>query len=205
MSISFEELSQIARDHSQMWPSDLVEGLEENDPHVCFQSQMYANLIAQKKREYKMADSPLSSLVVPGWNDTRNRGKINWADFENLLFFYALGKIQLDPSYQTEWQKENDLNELRQAIEKFPILKGQRPESAEERVNKGTTYLTFAKRVIDSLINDDQNAQHDLYREIQEAAETNSFNASKLGTSRVIANRVFRVLQNRYKRNTRLQ
>ena len=203
MNLSFKELTQLAQNHNSVWPADLVEGLEEDEPHVCLQSRIYANLICREKEKESMPVLP--TLVVPGWNNVTSKGKINWADFENLLFFYALGKIHLDPSYKTSIQKENDLNELRQAIEKLPILKGQRPESAEARVNKGTTYLTFAKSVIDSLINNDQNAQHDLYREIQEAAETNSFNAAKLRTSQVIANRVFRVLQNRYKRNTRLQ
>lgn len=199
MSISFEELSQIARDHSQMWPSDLVEGLEENDPHVCFQSQMYANLIAQKKREQQKELLPLlPSLVVPGWNNVKNKGQKNWADFENLLFFYALGKLQLDSSYQTVWQKENDLNALRYVIEKFPTLKGKKTESAEKRILKNTTYLKFGRRVIDSLISDDVSAQYDLNREIQDAEETNYFNASKLRKSQTIANRVFRTLRDRY-------
>ena len=199
MGIPFEELVRLAQDHSQVWPSDLVEDLKEDDPHVCLQSQMYADLISQKKREYKESNFSLPTLVVPGWDKIEKKGQKNWADFENLLLFYALGKIQFSPSYETTFQRKKDTEDLRQVIEKFPILKGKKPESAEERIGKNTTYLAFGKSVLDSLIRDDQGAQHDLYREIQDAEETNSFNASKLKRSQTIARRVFSTLKKRYK------
>ena len=197
MKIPFKDLVQIFRDHNQIWPADLVEDLQDDDPHVYLQSQIYTDLILHKN------EMPifLPTLVVPGWNNMEKKRQKNWADFENLLLFYAIGKIQLDSFSDMAVQKEKDLKDLRSAIEKFPILKGKRPETAEDRVSKNTTYLAFGKNMLDSLITNNQGAQHDLYREIQDAEETNVFNASKLRRSQVIAYRVFDTLQKRYKRN----
>ena len=198
MKIPFRDLIQIFRDHSQIWPADLVEDLREDDPHVYQQSQTYTNLLLQKNNPPPVF---LPTLVVPGWNNMAIKGQKNWADFENLLFFYTLGKIQLDPLSGMASQKEKDFNDLRCAIEKFPILKGQKAETAEERVSKNTTYLAFGKNVIDSLLANNLGAQYDLYREIQDAEETNAFNGAKLRRSQTIANRVFNTLQARYSKN----
>ena len=203
MNIPFGELVQLASNHNQVWPNDLVEGLEEDDPHIFLQSKVYADLISSRKREleYSTSISSLPSLIVPGWDNVQNKGQKNWADFENLLFFYALGKIQT-ASYKAKLQKEDDLKKLREVIEKFPLLKGKKAESAEQRASKDTTYLAFGRKVIDSLINNDLGTQHDLNREILDAEETNGFNAGKLKRSRAIAQRVFHTLKNRYNENS---
>ena len=112
-----------------------------------------------------------------------------------------MGKIQT-ASYKAKLQKEDDLKKLREVIEKFPLLKGKKAESAEQRASKDTTYLAFGRKVIDSLINNDLGTQHDLNREILDAEETNGFNAGKLKRSRAIAQRVFHTLKNRYNENS---
>ena len=132
----------------------------------------------------------------------KHSGKINWADFQNLLFFYALGKLHPADSDEIIAQKQIDLEDLRSAIEKVPELKNQKSQTAEQRINrkKANTYLLFAMNVIDSIFNNNSAQKYDLEREIQDAEETNSFNAAKLKRSKSTATLVCDVLKNRYKK-----
>lgn len=214
MEIPFKELLQLSNNHNKIWPEDLVEDLEEEDPIIAQQSQLYKRLILerlhreeennetfledQKEAKIQAAKPQLPSLVVSGWNNPNIKGKKNWADFENLLLFYTIGKLAKANTPENRPQKERDLSELRTVIEAFLPLKGQKSQTAEKRVEVETTYLAFGKKVIDSLVKNDCCSQYELQREIQDAEETNSFNASKLHKSYTIACRIFKNLQRRY-------
>ena len=201
MKIPFRDLLQLSRDHSQIWPSDLIEDLEEEEPQISQQSQMYQALILEQlhANETEEATTPaLPTLVVKGWDKPQIKGTKNWADFENLLLFYTIGQLAAADIPENQAQKEKDQAELREAIEGFLPLKGQRKKSAEERVAVNTTYLSFGKKVIDGLVKNDPCSAYETQREIQDAWETNSYNASKLERSRNIASRVLNTLQNRY-------
>ena len=93
---------------------------------------------------------------------------------------------------------ERDSEELRSAIEEFPVLKKEKPQTAEERLQKGGTYLRFGKSFLDALFNGQTHRQYDLDREIEDAEESNPFNARKLKKSKGIAWKVFRTLKSRY-------
>ena len=208
MKIPFKDAVQLSQDHSQIWPKDLIEDLEEEDPNVSLDSQALHKLISEhlKKTENSSFENELSysnlpTLVVQGWDNQYIKGTKNWADFENLLLFYTIGELDVVNTPENQEQKKRDLTELREAIEAFLPLKGQKKKSAEARVDVNTTYLAFGKRVIDSLVNNDYSSQYELQREIQDAQETNYFNAIKLEKSYNIASRVFNRLKQRYQRN----
>jgi len=207
MKIPFKDLLQLSKDHAQVWPADLADDLEEEEPQISQQAQMYNELILQhiRKREEEAvpseAENPrptLPTLVVPGWNCPSTKGTKNWSDFENLLLFYTIGKLASANTPENYAQKEKDLNELRKVIEDFLPLKGQKRKSAEDRVQVNTTYLAFGKNVIDGLVCDNPSVRYEAEREIQDARETNYYNAQKLEKSYGIARRVFKKLKERY-------
>ena len=53
MKIHFKDLLQLSKDHAQVWPADLADDLEEEEPQISQQAQMYNELILQhiRKRE----------------------------------------------------------------------------------------------------------------------------------------------------------
>ena len=118
--------------------------------------------------------------------------------FQNLLFFYALGKLYLAETDERRPQKEADLAELRWAIEGLPLIKKAKPQTAEERVSQRSSYLAFGKKMIDALIMKNEETLYDCDREIQDAEETNSYNAGKLKHTRFLATKVVHTLKNRY-------
>ncbi len=209
MNIPFKDLIQLSKDHAQVWPMDLANDLEEEEPQILQMSQTYKQMILEHlhpeedtpeippEEEEEVFKSPLPTLVVPGWDNPNIKGTKNWADFENLILFYTIGKLAIASNFQN--QKEYDQQELRGAIEAFLPFKGQKRKSAEERVAVNTTYLAFGKRVIDGLTQNDPSIQYEANREIQDARETNYYNAQKLEKSYGIARRVFKKLKERYR------
>ena len=216
---SLSELIQLNRDFCQIWPTDLLEDLEEKEPQL-FQEYRQLQILTEKAiREAEKKDrdflrsvgvistlperpsSPFASsqpsLISFGWDEIHPR-KTNWADFQNLLFFYALGKLHLAETDERRPQKEADLAELRWAIEGLSLIKKAKPQTAEERVAQRTSYLLFGKKMIDALMMRNEEALYDCDREIQDAEETNSYNARKLKHTRFLAAKVVRTLKNRY-------
>ena len=202
MKIPFRDLIQLSKDHNQIWPQDLADDLEEEEPQILQQSQMYQTLISEQLNPSPKKEIPaLPTLVVKGWNKPQIKGTKNWSDFENLLLFYTIGKLTIADTPENQAQKEKDQTELRQVIEEFLPLKGQRKKSAEERVAVNTTYLDFGKRTIDGLLKNSPSIRYELQRELQDARENNYYNALKLERSSDIANRVFETLKNRYQKD----
>lgn len=206
MKLALKDLLQMSKDHNQIWPSDLVNDLEEEEPHVFLQSKTFTQLILDRVKNIKndppeLEDimPPLPSLVTPGWDNTKIKGTQNWADFENLILFYTIGKLDIPNTPDNIQQKEQDLAELRTVIEEFRPLKGQKKQSAEKRVGANTTYLAFGKKTIDNLLTNNPNMRHEMQREIEDANEANYFNGCKLEKSYHIALRVFHTLQDRYR------
>ena len=95
------------------------------------------------------------TLLTTGWDSTE-KGKINWPDFNNLLFFYCIRaqKEQKGDQFSKEalQQAESDEQELRDAIEKLPILKGSKPQTAEQRLNANNQNLEIGKKWIMALV-----------------------------------------------------
>ena len=217
MDFSLSDLNHLLKDFKDTWPQDLIDDLAEKEPQIGQQLQDLQSLISEKASQIsqeelppktpevsvpKKRPSPIHiklkpSLVSPKWDEIQ-KGRINWDDFKNLLLFYALGKMQVANSDLVLLQKEEDLHQLRLAIEEFPLLKNQKPQTAEQRVNQKTSYLSFGKKVIDALMNNSSTVNHDSDREIQDADETSSFNATKLGLTKKIALNVFYTLKKRY-------
>ena len=47
MKIPFKDLLQLSKDYNQVWPADLADDLEEEEPQISQQAQMYHELILQ--------------------------------------------------------------------------------------------------------------------------------------------------------------
>ena len=205
MKIPFKDLLQLSKDHNQVWPADLADDLEEEEPQISQQAQMYHELILQHINNKEGETTPseaenprptLPTLVVPGWNRPNTKGTKNWSDFENLLLFYTIGKLAITDTPENRAQKEKDLKELREVIEDFLPLKGQKRKSAEERVAVNTTYLAFGKNIIKGLVRNNPSIRYEAEREIQDTS--NYHHAYKLEKSLGIACRVFKKLKERY-------
>ena len=87
-----------------------------------------------------------TTLVVPGWNVILNEGQKNWADMENLITLYALGR--LFKGKEMPEQAKKDKAELIRVVEEYDRLK--RPQvkkhlTAEQRLASTKTYASFAK------------------------------------------------------------
>ena len=95
------------------------------------------------------------TLLTTGWNNIQ-KGKINWPDFNNLLCFYCLELLKKHKkdqfSEQTLQQANKDEQELRNAIEALPELKGSKPETVEQRLNAPNENLKIGKKWINALV-----------------------------------------------------
>ena len=113
MELPFKDLLQLSRDHTQIWPPDLVKDLEEEEPLVSLQSQTFSQLISEHLKPQNTSQvktnndlDKLPTLVVSGWNTPRTKGTKNWSDFENLILFYTIGKLAIANTPKNIQQKE---------------------------------------------------------------------------------------------------
>ena len=151
MDIPFEELIQLARVHNQVWPADLVDDLKEEEPSIYQQASIYRELISKRLLEQERSRHE-PTLVVSGWDHIEKKGQKNWADFENLLFFYALGKLQLNLDYETALQKETDLEEDFVRIfkgDKLPLV-----QFSPQNIDRLVTVYRACKRTGKTLVID---------------------------------------------------
>jgi len=243
-NISLTELAQIRRDYAQTWPEDLVEDLEDSDPHIFEETQRQKTLLAEKcqairtqqapeliqedlfdetselvqkdktppslKKEKIQPSCPVApvfapdTLVARGWNNMQIKGRKNWADFENLMYLYALGKLFTAETIPAKAQQ--DKKELTYVVEEFDRLKHPKRKkhaSASQRLASFKTYVAFGKRTIDASCETAPSSRawelHELERECSDAMENNIHNGLKLERAYHIARRVLYNLRTRYK------
>ena len=91
---------------------------------------------------------PAPSIVSPGFK--KKYTGINWANFENILKFYALGVLYKGALTQ---QQEKDKADLARAIEEvYKTKHPTRPKTAQEIVdNVKGTYIQYGKDIIHAL------------------------------------------------------
>ncbi len=220
MNITIQDSVQMHRDFNAVFPRDLVEDLAEEEPQWAQTSEQLDTLLIQKRQEIEKTKNAeleeseqevkplkptfaLDTLVTPGWNKILQKGTKNWADFENLITLYALGKLFICQNMPEK--AKQDKAELTYVVEEFDRIK--RPQvrthlTAEKRLASTKTYVAFGERTIDaSCISDYQSrveALGYLESEYQEAIEGNEFNGLKLKKAYHIACGVMKNLRQRY-------
>lgn len=190
-----------------IFPDDLLEDLQEDEPQVYFEAQTCDENIIRIKNELENSVSEqalLPSILTEGWDipQRHREHRKNWPDMENLLKLYALG-LYFKEKPMTP-QAIYDSKELSQAALQASIShRHKKGIPAEQRIERAPTYLRFGLRTLDAFFNPSRIKREldlrELNQEIRDAYSGNYYNAVKLQKSKDMALRVGRIICSRYK------
>ena len=192
---------------------DLFDAACKNDPTIANREQLALEVLEQgrwtadnfyedmlKEMEAMPVSKPatqskaLSSIVTKGYMNAQ-KGRINWAHFENMLKLYTLGFLYQDTLLTPEQKKDKE--DLTYAIEQVENLKHPKhPLSAEEIVQKtNTAYFAFGKQFIEGKANNNRELLDELRAEIASTSNEHHFN--KMQKTVGIVDRVFDLIKHR--------
>lgn len=220
MKVSLQDSVQMHRDFYAVFPRDLVEDLSDEDPQLEQNSESLDRLLSAKRQEIEkkeeaslpdlsLEEAPVRPVLVPdtlvktGWDKISHKHQKNWADFENLIALYTLGKLFCQKTMPAKALQ--DKKELTYVVEEFDRIRKPRAKkhfSAAQRLSSTKTYIDFGKRTINAscLPNAFDRAQtlNEIENEYIEAIHANQFNGWKLKKAYHISRRVIKKLRQRY-------